>query len=165
SLGRVRAEGAGTATITATADGQSGQAAVVVSPAANRLVYKTEPSDVVAGAVLNPAIRVEIQDANGNVVTKSKSEVTLTLVGGAEGAVLLGKRTAMADGGVATFEGLKLERAGSGYRLKASAAELAAVESEAFAVQPAAAARLAFSVVPVKGEGQVALAPAVEVGL
>jgi alpha-tubulin suppressor-like RCC1 family protein len=164
SLGLVTAEGAGMATITATAAGQSGQAAAVVSPAASRLVYKAEPSAVVAGSAFDPAVRIEIQDANGHVVSESTAEVTLSLEGGPEGAELLGTSRVKAEGGVVTFEDIRLERAGSGYRLKASAPELVAIESGAFTVQPAEAARLVFVTgVPARVEAQVPFTPAVEV--
>jgi alpha-tubulin suppressor-like RCC1 family protein len=163
SLGLVIAVVPGTATVTASAGGKSASALVTVAPAANRLVFKTEPADLVAGAPLLPAVRVEIQDANGHLVAGSKAEVTLALAGGPEGATLLGTLTARAEGGVATFEGLRIERAGSGYRLQASAEELATIESKAFAVQPAEAARLAFISITAVVEGQVPFAPALEV--
>jgi hypothetical protein len=127
------------------------------------LRFKVEPVDVMAGAPLSQAIQVEVLDATGSPVTKSSAEVTLALISGPSGAVLLGTLTAKAKGGVATFDGLRLEHAGSGYRLKVSAPGLSTIESKEFTVHPAEAARLAFTAVPAKAEGQVALAPAVEV--
>jgi alpha-tubulin suppressor-like RCC1 family protein len=163
SLGLVLAVAAGTAKISASAGGKSGTVEVTVAPAASRLVFKNEPSEVVAGDPLDPAVRVEIQDANGHPVTGSAAEITLALVGGPEDAALLGTTTVSPEGGVATFEGLNIERAGSGYRLQASAADIAKVESGAFAVLPAEAAQLVFIAAPTAAKGQVPFAPALEI--
>ena len=57
---------------------------------------------------------------------------------------LRGTRTVNAVDGVASFSGLAVERAGSGFKVLASAGELESAESEAFAIEPGAPAGLAF---------------------
>lgn len=117
-------------------------------PKASTLRFKTEPTDVQAGEPLNPTIRVEVRDAAGQLVTGSSVQVTLALANAPAGAALVGATTAQSEGGVASFEGLKIERAGSGYALKASGTGLSAATSAAFTVRPAAAHRLAFLTIP-----------------
>ncbi len=86
---------------------------ILVSPAAaNRLVFGMQPSDTTAGAAINPAVTVIVQDAYQNVVTTDSSTVTLTLTDGTfEGGS--NTTTATASGGVATFSAIKIDAAGS----------------------------------------------------
>lgn len=125
----------------------------------HRLVFMTEPSDVTAGRPINPVLRVAVQDADGVIVSDSGMEVSLALVDGANEATLLGARSARSERGVATFTELRIERAASGYRLRASAAGTTSVTSGEFSVHPAEAAGLAFTAMPDAGEGQALLAP------
>ncbi|SET85741.1 lamin tail domain-containing protein [Stigmatella erecta] len=106
-------------------------------PTATRLVFRQQPQGGEAGVALAP-IQVEIQDANGLVVGNANQAVTLT-VQGASGA---GPFTASAVQGVATFTGVRIDQAGTGYTLSASAAPLTPATSMAFSIAPASASRL-----------------------
>lgn len=111
------------------------------------------PASAVAGTPFT--VVVTVVDKNDDRVFGSTDAVTLTLnqntfAGGATTA------TASAVAGIATFSGLVIERAGSGYTLSASASFLqppqALPTTTAFTVAPAAAAAIAI----VQGDGQTA---------
>ncbi len=67
-------------------------------------------------------------DAYGNLVPTATTPVTLALAGGPGGAILActGGLTRAAVAGVAAFAGCKVDQAGTGYTLVASAAGMAA---------------------------------------
>ena len=149
--GRVVAKGPGKAVVTAVAAGVPAHVPATVTQTATALAFRTQPGDGVAGEALSPAIQVEIRDEAGNRVPGATDAVTLSLSGVGEGAELLGTRTVNAVDGVATFSGLSLERAGSGFRMRARAGELEEASSEEFSVVPGEAARLGFARVPEVG--------------
>ena len=72
---------------------------------------------------------VAAEDAYGNVVTSFKGPVTLTVASNPGHGTLGGKLKMIAANGVASFSGLKIDRAGSGYLLKAGGGSLAAATS------------------------------------
>ncbi|MCY1017609.1 beta strand repeat-containing protein [Pyxidicoccus sp. MSG2] len=148
----------------------SGQLAAVTSgtfdvapAAAAALVFTGQPSNAVAGEVLAPAIEVTIRDAFGNTVP-STDNVTLALAGGA-GAVLGGTVTVAAVNGVARFSAVHVQKAGTGYTLKATSGSLPEATSSTFAITPAAAARLAYVTGPGASTAGEAISPAVQVEL
>ena len=75
-------------------------------------------------------------DPYGNLATSFNGPVTVGLASGPGGSALAGTATVAAVDGVATFSGLTLNDAGSGYSLKASANGLASVTTTPFAVSP-----------------------------
>ncbi|SEM96704.1 Ig-like domain (group 1) [Stigmatella aurantiaca] len=111
----------------------------VPGPAA-RLAFATQPPPVTpAGQVLSPAVRVQVLDAKDNPVVFPALTVTLELVA-TNGAVLQGTAAQMTAESVAAFGDLSLQKAGTGYRLNASAGSLPVVQSEPFditALEPA----------------------------
>lgn len=127
------------------------------------LAFLTEPGGAVAGEAMNPAIRVAVLDTAGNLVRDAEVEVTVALAGNPGGASLSGSATTTSTGGVAAFEELSLDRAGSGYTLSASASGLGDVTSDPFAVTPAAPTRLAVVSQPDTVEGLVSFGSALEV--
>lgn len=127
-----------------------------------RLAFEVQPSDAVAGSPLAP-VSVRIRDPIGNLVSVADTDVTVVLAGGPAGAALLGTRTVRAALGVARFEDLVIERAGSDYRLLASAPGLEAAGSAEFEIRAAEPIALAFAAMPAVAEGRVPLEPAVEV--
>ena len=76
-----------------------------VTPAAPAQLVVTQPppAAVTAGSPFDFGVSVE--DAFGNVVSNSDAEVALNVLGGASGTTLGGTTTAIASGGVATFDG------------------------------------------------------------
>ncbi len=119
---------------------------------ATQLVFASQPSGGAAGAVWATQPVVQIQDANGNLVTSGSDAtrvVTLTLTTGS-GAVS-GTLTATASGGVATFSGLSLSTVGVADVLTATApltVGSTTKTSQIFAITPAAASQLVFTTQP-----------------
>lgn len=108
--------------------------------AATKLVIAQQPFGAAAGATLSPVI-VDIEDANGNLVTGDTSQVTLTAAPG--GAAT----TVDAVNGVATFDHLSFTTAGS-YTLAASDGSLTGAQSSAFAIHGGAASKLVITQQP-----------------
>ena len=123
-------------------------AGILVSPsAANRLVFGVQPTDTTAGAAINPAVTVVVEDAYQNIITKHSSTVTLTLADGTfEGGS--NTMTATASGGVATFSSIKIDAAGSNAVSAADGLLAPSGASDSFMIRPAAADRLVIHTQP-----------------
>ncbi len=155
-----QAEG-GPVTVTATSGGKAGTASVTVTRRpATRLGFAQQPGLAIAGQVMVPAIRVAIQDDLLNTVTNATNSVTIALAANPGGATLSGTKTVAAVNGIATFNTLSLDRAGTGYTLSATATGLSSITSTPFNVNAGAANRLDFSVQPpAAARSGVALSP------
>ncbi len=110
-----------------------------------------------AGVAFVQQPKVAIQDTLGNTVTTSTAEVTLALGANPGGGTLSGKTlratTVQADKGVASFEGLSIDKVGVGYTLTASGERLAGETSSGFDIIAGEAKKLAFIVQPQGGAG------------
>jgi uncharacterized repeat protein (TIGR03803 family) len=107
--------------------------------APTHLVFVQQPTTTMAGAAVGPALTVEVEDKNGNLVTTDASTVTLAVSAKpAGGAVASGPLSVAAVNGVASFAGLIFDLAGT-YSLVASDGALKGVKSKAFAVNAQAA--------------------------
>ena len=118
-----------------------------IDPPPTQVVIGQAPSNAIAGAAINPAVTVKVEDSSNNVVATDSSIVTLTL---SNGTFAGGSRTATAraSNGIATFTGLKINATGS-YTLTATDGMLTPSDpSGSFTVSPAAAAKLVFVVPP-----------------
>jgi hypothetical protein len=127
----------------------------VGAPAA--LAFVGQPSDVVSGAAISPAVRVAVMDAYGNLVTTSTDAITLAISSGTLGGTL----TVNAVGGVASFADLTVDLAGT-YTLQATAGTLTATSS-AFSVLPGVAATLEYAVQPSNAAAGAFIAPSIQV--
>ncbi len=107
----------------------------VVGPA-SQLSFGPPPDGATAGSPI-PAVNVDVEDADGNLLTTDDSDVTLSIASGPS-SVLNGTLTAAAVGGVATFTGMSINTAGT-YTLAATDATdgLPVVTSNPFVVTPA----------------------------
>ncbi len=116
--------------------------AMTVSPStASQVVITQEPpSSVTAGTGFG--LQASVEDAYGNVVTGAGNTVTLALASNPGGATLGGTLTATASQGVATFSGLTLTKAASGYTFQIASLGLGGSLSTALTVTPASAAGL-----------------------
>jgi hypothetical protein len=109
-----------------------------ITPGAGvKLFFNTQPLTAAAGSpltVMPPAIAVLVQDAYGNTTNDSSTEVTLTITPGtgSSGAVLSGVTKLKASNGVASFEGLTINKVGTGYTLTATASGLTSAVSAPF---------------------------------
>src|SRR4029077_20677193 len=74
-----------------------------------------------AGVAMTPAVRVAVEDANGNVETSDNAtKVSLAIATNPAGGTLSGGAAVTVAAGIATFPGLSIDKAGAGYTLAAS---------------------------------------------
>ena len=95
-----------------------------------RLVFTQPPSDGAAGVPLSPAVSVQVRDNSGALVPGAP--VTLSLASNPSDANLTGNTATTDARGVATFPNLVVDRAGTGYTLRASVGDLAPASSTPF---------------------------------
>src|SRR5439155_1721771 len=131
----------------------------VTAGAATQLVFTVEPSAIVAGATITPAVQVTAQDALGNTDPSFTGQVTVALGANPGSAILAGIMTVAATNGVATFTGLSLDKTGTGYTLTAAAGGLTGGTSNAFNVTAGAATQLVFSVQPTSATAGSVITP------
>ena len=104
---------------------------VVIS---GRLAFLIRPNNVAAGSPISPEVKVEAVDSLGNVLTQFSGTVSVAIGSNPSGGSLRGTTSAAATSGLAIFDTLVINQAGSGYTLIASAAGLATVTSAPFFV-------------------------------
>ncbi len=110
------------------------------------VVTTQPPGSVTAGAGFG--LTVTAEDGSGNVVSSFDGTVTVALSNNPGGATLGGTLTVTAQSGVATFSGLTLDTAATGYTLLVSANGLADGTTNAFDVTAAAATHLVVTTQP-----------------
>ena len=156
-------------TLTAAASGLTGATSgafdVGAALPASVLVFSIQPASSVAGDPLSPAIQVEIRNANGERVRTARDAVTLSFGANPGSGTLSGTKTVNAIDGIASFTGLSINRAATGYTLAASASGLTGATSSTFAVSPNLATKLRFISQPANAKGNVAQASNVTVGI
>ncbi|MFD1808009.1 hypothetical protein ACFSHQ_07105 [Gemmobacter lanyuensis] len=83
----------------------------------------TQPSaSTVAGTAFAAQPVIKVQDAYGNTVTTATTAITLDFGTNAGSGTLSGTKTVNAVNGVATFSGLSIDKAATGYTLTATGA-------------------------------------------
>jgi RHS repeat-associated protein len=94
--------------------------------ALTRLVFAQQPTQVVVGQNIAPAVTVNVVNFLSQVITSYTQPVSVTVVPGtgAADATLSGTTTANAVSGVVTFSNLSLNRVGAGYQLQAMSGSL-----------------------------------------
>jgi hypothetical protein len=97
------------------------------SVAAPQLVFKTQPSNVIAGIAIAPAVQVMIEDSNGNLITSDNSTVTLAVDTGP--GSLAGTTSVQASGGIATFSHISIATAGSYTLIATDGSDVHAISS------------------------------------
>ncbi|MEX2178395.1 MAG: hypothetical protein WD801_06775 [Gemmatimonadaceae bacterium] len=129
---------------------------------ATKLGLLQQPVGSSAGGIMQE-VRVAIQDAQGATVTNATDSVTIAL-GNPGSAVLNGTKKVKAENGIAYFNNLSVNTAGSGYTLIASAPSRTSVTSNTFTVSVVGTpTALAFSVQPSNGTAGQAISPAITV--
>lgn len=164
TLGRATGRSTGDVVVTAAAQGVPGHASLDVDQTADRLHFRVEPAGAVAGEAIDPAIQVEVVDAEGHRVLDAAPAITLGFADDPGGARLSGTRTVHAVDGVAVFSGLWIDRAAEGHALQATAEGVGTATSVPFPVAPAAPARLHFLAEPGSGVAGESLPGPVVVG-
>ncbi|MFL5343374.1 MAG: hypothetical protein ACJ8AT_01195 [Hyalangium sp.] len=156
---------AGSYTLQATvgASGPSGasQSLNVSAAPAEHVSFTAGPTAAVAGSAFSPAVSVQVTDAFGNL---ADGTVRLELAAAPTSAALQGTTELAVTNGLATFDGLSAQRAGS-YRLRSVVVGGGSATGDAFTVTHAAPAQLAFATQPQGGPSNLPLsqAPVVEV--
>ena len=102
--------------------------------AATALSFMVQPAAGVKDTALATAVQVALLDNFGSVLTTATNTITLAIGANPGGATLTGTTSAAAASGVATFDGLKLDKVGTGYTLVAASTGLPSVTSSAFAI-------------------------------
>jgi hypothetical protein len=100
-----------------------------------KLGFYAPPGDVAVNGERRMPLTVAVQDRNGKTVREGVYSVNLALKQKG-GAALSGNLTAKTVNGIATFDDVKINKAGDGYRLVASADRLKTVTSSTFRVGP-----------------------------
>ncbi|HMC67825.1 MAG TPA: hypothetical protein VKJ07_01615, partial [Mycobacteriales bacterium] len=166
--GSVTLKTAGSQTITATDSvtvtiaGTSGSIAVEAAAPAT-VGFVQQPTSTTAGASISPDITVQVQDAFANNV--AGIDVTIAIDSNPGSGTLSGTTLATADaGGIATFSGLSIDKAGTGYTLLASTTT-AFADSAPFDITAAAPATAVFVQGPASATAGVAISPAVTVNV
>jgi uncharacterized Zn ribbon protein len=134
-----------------------------VAPVATALAFDQQPISTQAGAAI--AVMVRAVDAGGATVTSFADSITIAIGTNPAGGTLSGTMIVAAVAGVATFDNLSIDMAGSGYTLDASASGLIGDTSAAFDVTavPPVATRLEFGQQPTNIAAGAAISPAVTV--
>ena len=99
-------------------------------PATQLVVATQPPGSVDAGSAFGLVVVAE--DGFGNVDPTFNGSETLALANNPGGATLGGARTVAASGGIATFGGLTVDHAGSGYTLQVTSSGLTPAVTTSF---------------------------------
>jgi len=153
-------------TLVATANGLGSATSLpfTITPAAAvRLSFTVQPSAATAGTAIAPAIQLTALDALGNLAQGFTGNVTVAIGTDPAGGSLSGTRTVAALAGVATFSDLRIDKAGVGYTLSATAPGLSGSTSAAFTIAPGTATQLAFTVQPATTTAGATIKPSVRV--
>jgi len=153
-------------TLTADASGlaqATSDAFNITPPPATHVVFTVQPSSTTAGEAIAPAVEVTVLDAQGNTATGFSGNITVAIGTNAGGGTLSGTTSVGAANGVATFSNLRIDKAGSGYTLAASASGLTGATSNSFDITPGAATQLSFTVQPTNTAAFGTISPPVQV--
>ncbi len=135
----------------------------ITAGGATKLGFFTQPSNTTGGTTFSPAVQVEVQDASGNRVTTASNSITLAIGTNANNGALSGTVTVAASLGLATFNGVSIDSAGTGYTLNATSGGLTQATSTGFNVSVGTATKLGFRVQPSNTSGGAAITPAIQV--
>ena len=105
-----------------------------VEQVVTKIVFVVEPTDAVSGELISPAVVAEIRDANDHLAPYVVTPVTLTIEANPRGGTLSGITTVNAIGGVATFDGLSIDKPAADHTLTAASGTLASVTSTSFSI-------------------------------
>jgi alpha-tubulin suppressor-like RCC1 family protein len=144
----------GAQTASATSGTLAGSPSVFIATAkqtvATRLVVSSQPANGISGTALTPIV-IAAEDDAGNIATNFSGPVTIAFGTNVAGATLTGATTVNAVAGVATFSGLVVDKAGTGYTLVASSTNLVNAITGTFGIAAGAAASLKL----VSGDAQI----------
>ncbi len=101
----------------------------------SQLAFSVGPTDTVAGVAISPAVQVTVESSSGSTVPAAGVAITVAISNNPASGTLSGTLTASTNAsGVATFAGLAIDVAASGYTLVATSSGLTSATSPAFTV-------------------------------
>ncbi|HUO06990.1 MAG TPA: Ig-like domain repeat protein [Phycisphaerae bacterium] len=128
---------------------------------ATKLVITQQPSSTIAGSAFAKPIVIQLQNANGQLVTTDNSAVTIAILSGPAGGTITGTISVNAVNGIARFTTLTFNKTGT-YALRATDAKLTAATTSSFTVSPdIASARVVITQMPTPGLAGNTLKPLV----
>ncbi len=104
---------------------------IVVGPR-TQLGFSVEPSNTQAAVAISPAIKVQVQDAGGNLIPTATDSIALSIGTNPSAGALVGTLTLAAIAGEATFDDISIDQPGTGYSLTAASGILASASSKLF---------------------------------
>ena len=128
---------------------------------ATHLIFVTQPASTSAGTSLH--VQVSATDSTGAIVSVFNGQVTLALGANPGGDDLHGTITMTAVQGTATFDEVKVDRAGSGYSLSARTEGLSGATSGSFDITAGAPAAATYTSQPTSTTTGSNITPAVQV--
>lgn len=96
------------------------------------LRFSVQPSSATAGNIITPAIQVVVRDSLGNVDSSFTKAITISIATNPVGGLLSGTTSAAPVNGIAQFGDLSIDKAGTGYALRASVSGAAPASSGSF---------------------------------
>jgi len=107
-------------------------------PEATALSFRVQPSDVAAGQPITPAVLVGFIDGQQTQITNIDAVITVALIPSTApaGTILSGTLSAQSVDGIATFSDLRIDMAGAGIQLAATAEGFPVRNSNPFNVTP-----------------------------
>jgi len=99
---------------------------------ADTLGFAVQPSSATAGNIITPAIQVIVRDSLGNPDTSFTTAITITIGVNPSGGTLSGTASVAPVNGIAQFGDLTIDKAGTGYVLRASASGAVGASSNTF---------------------------------
>ena len=119
-------------------DRGSGLTGITPGLPASVLVITSQPTDEQVNVNISPAIQVAVRNSAGQTISTSNATIAVQITSGTgtPGATLQGTTQQVATNGVALFNNLSINTAGTGYTLTFSAVGLTAAVSQPFAITP-----------------------------
>jgi alpha-tubulin suppressor-like RCC1 family protein len=137
-----------------------------ISPgAAAKLAFTTSPGSTVSQTDISPAVTVQVQDSAGNLISNSTALVDLAISSNPSSGTLSGTTSRAAVAGIATFPGLRIDKAGAAYSLAASSLGLTSGLSASFSITPGSPTQLGFLQQPAASASATPILPVPQVGI
>jgi len=96
------------------------------------LSFTVQPSTATQGNIITPPIQVRVADSLGNVDSTFTAAITITIGVNPVGGNLSGTTSVTPVNGVAQFGDLRIDKAGTGYVLRATASGTTGASSNSF---------------------------------
>src|SRR5439155_625444 len=113
-----------------------------------KLVFSSQPTTTTSTNTISPSPAVAVHDAYDNTATTDTTSVTVAIGTNPGSGTLSGTKTIAASAGVATFGGLSIDKAGTGYTLTATDGSFTSATSSTFNINVGSATKLAFTTQP-----------------